>query len=125
MRSVQEIVEFQLQRLLAEVRADQPPAVARVTVEKTTPELISTNIEVEVQLAPKVAKRRRSASFTKRGLERAMRAAQAVGIPARIEVVGEKITVITDNKPTGAAVDTEVNLFDIEAERLRRSKGIA
>ena len=100
MRSVQEIVEFQLQRLLAEVRADQPPAVARVTVEKTTPELISTNIEVEVQLAPKVAKRRRSASFTKRGLERAMRAAQAVGIQRALKLSAKRSrSSPTTNRP--------------------------
>jgi hypothetical protein len=48
-----------LQQLTDDVAADLTPAtVAYVTVEKTTPESTSANIEVAVQLAPKIAKRR-------------------------------------------------------------------
>ena len=61
MRSVPERIAFQLQRLANEVAADLTPAVARVIVEKTTPESTSTNVEVAVEVARKIAKRRRSA----------------------------------------------------------------
>lgn len=53
----------------------------------------------EMSDAPTRQPRPRARSFTKRGLERALRAAQAVGISTRIEVVCDKITIITDNKP--------------------------
>ena len=48
-----------------------------------------------------VKKRTRRAGFSKRGLERAIRAAQAAGISARFEVVGDKIVVV----PIGQSED--------------------
>jgi hypothetical protein len=77
--------------------------------------------EVAADLTPAtVAKRRRSPVQIKRVIDAARKRGDCV-------VIGpDKTVTITDNKPTGAAADTaEVNLFDIEAERLRRSKGVA
>ena len=81
MRSVPEIIAFQLQRLARRgERPIMPPAVARVIVEKTTPESTSTNVEVAVEVARKVAKRRRSTVPVKRIVDAARKRGDCVVI---------------------------------------------
>jgi hypothetical protein len=117
MRSVPEIIEFQLQRLLAEVRADQPPAVARVIVEKTTPESTSTNVEVAVEVARKIAKRRRSTVPVKRIVDAARKRGDCVVIAPDKTVTITTAPVIDESANTVADINPWDSVLDAHQKR--------
>jgi hypothetical protein len=56
---------------------------------------------------------RRPCTFRQTDLTRALRAAQAAGVPVRIEIEDGKITVVMDSSSTG---ESEKNLNEWDAE---------
>jgi hypothetical protein len=113
---VQEIIAARWQRFANEVAADLTlPAVARVTVEKTTPEGTSTlEIAVAVEVARKVAKRSPRSPSIKRAID------AAIKVGARIVIAPDKSVTIT-GAPATDNPENEVAVNGVELWEQRMS----